>query len=101
MTLRVEYDPETGQKNVFSDGHVVFTGPHIQGHVMVDGEKVNVTPEFIEADSQEHAIKIANAIGEHFALNGHPLHDDDNPFVHVPLELPAETVADPATPTEV
>lgn len=86
MTLRVEYDQETGENKFFADpeDHVVFTGPHITGHVVVDdGTRYNVTPLVILAQSLEHAQQIAEGIGKRFELEGHPLYTEDVPFKFV------------------
>lgn len=64
-------DPN-GRGHVFSDGHVVMTGP-IRGVVqLADGSQVDVTPIAVDAESQEHAAEIVHAIGQHWAKHGHP-----------------------------
>jgi hypothetical protein len=85
MALEVTYDPETGKNSYKSDGHLVYVGPHITGHVTIaDGTRYNVSPDVIEAASPEHAAQIADAVGQRFANDGHPLHTDGVPFVHIP-----------------
>jgi len=72
-----------------SDGHVVMTGP-INGSVTVpDGTEYDVTEQFIEVASLEHAGHVSHAIGVRHEDEGHPAHQptlaDPNPvpFVHV------------------
>jgi hypothetical protein len=85
MTLTVTYDPETGQNHYHSDGHVVFVGPHIDGHVeTVDGTRYNITPLVVEVASPEHAAEVAHLIGKRFEVEGHPKHDAETPFVYTP-----------------
>lgn len=87
MALEVTYDPATGQNSFKSDGHLVYVGPHIDGHVTLeDGTRYNVSPVVIEAESPEHAAEIAHAIGMRFANEGHPAHDDGDPFVYTNTE---------------
>ncbi len=58
--------------SIESSGHVVLTGP-IQGVVeLEDGTVVDVSPTFIEVDSQEAANEIADKIGQRYAAEGHP-----------------------------
>lgn len=72
-----------------SDTHVVYTGKHSAGvFAAKDGTQYDVGELFIQVDSLVHAVDVANAIGEHFAEYGHPLHDAADPFVHVPLAYP-------------
>jgi hypothetical protein len=67
----VAVDPN-GRQHVFADGHIVDTGP-IKGPVMLpDGTVVDVTPQFVEAESAEQAAEIAHAIGKHWEKHGHP-----------------------------
>lgn len=64
-------DPN-GRGHVFSDGHVVMTGP-IRGVVqLADGSQVDVTPIAVEAESAEHAAEIDRAIGKAWEETGHP-----------------------------
>ena len=67
-----------------SDGDkpVVFTGPNISGSVTLpDGTVYDVTPDFVEVEPG-HEGHVAHAIGVRHQEEGHPLHGDDNPFVH-------------------
>ena len=65
------------------DDHVVYTGPYVTGAVEVDGELIDVSPNIILAKDQDHAMKIAEAIGARFeAEQNHPMHTDGTPFVH-------------------
>lgn len=83
MALEVTYDPDTGTNHFKSDGHVVYVGPHITGHVtLADGTRVNVTPHVVEAESPEHAAEIAHEVAKRLQNEGHPLHDDENPFIY-------------------
>lgn len=90
MALRVEVNPD-GSLQYISDGPLVMTGP-IEGSVVLpDGSRVNVTPAFIEADDDDHAVAIAEAIGRRHAEQGHPdfVNDpevDNLGFVHIPRE---------------
>ncbi len=66
------------------DAHVVLTGP-IQGGVTTsDGTTYDVTPGAILVASPEHAAEVMAQIGDRHMLEGHPAHDPDTPFVHVP-----------------
>lgn len=72
--------------------HLVYTGPNISGPVtLADGSEVDVTDLFVVADSPEHALAISDAVGKHFADNGHPAHVAENgeqlPFVHTPAAV--------------
>jgi hypothetical protein len=99
MALEVTYDPETGTNNFKSDGHVVYVGPHIDGHVTLsDGTRVNVTPHVVEAESPEHAAEIAHEVAKRLQNEGHPLHDADTPFTY--QQQPGGESA-PAQPTAV
>lgn len=69
--------------------HVVYTGPAIRGAVTTtDGTSYTVDDLFIQVDSIEHAIDVANAIGVRHEAEGHPQHSDAEPFVHTPLAYP-------------
>ena len=68
--------------------HIVLTGP-IQGTVTLeDGEEVDVSAPGVVARDPEHALAIANAIGEYWADPSTPTHPDllgsDVEFVHDP-----------------
>lgn len=63
--------------------HVLLTGP-IRGTVtLASGKEIDVRPDQIEVDPAE-AAEIAHLIGERYAAEGHPHHDPDEPFVHIP-----------------
>lgn len=99
MAIEVTYDPDTG-KNHFScpDGHVVYVGPHIEGHVTLsDGTRVNVTPHVVEVESPEHAAEVAHEVAKRLENEGHPLHDDQTPFAYTPPG--ADDSASPASPS--
>lgn len=68
-------NPE-GQRHIFADGHLVLTGPIVGQVMLTDGSTIDVTPEFVEAESLEHAAEISHAIGKHWGKHGHP-HDFD------------------------
>ncbi len=63
--------------------HAVLTGP-IRGAVTLDdGREVDVTPAVIYVESPAVAEQVADAIGDRYALEGHPHHTDGVPFKHV------------------
>ena len=99
MSLTVEV-LEDGRLHYISDGHVVLTGP-IQGHVTTaDGTRYHVGPDVIEVASQAHAVEVANLIGQRHENEGNPLHDDETPFVCVPITLADARVGEsPSTPS--
>lgn len=81
--------------------HLVYTGPNISGPVtLADGSEVDVTELFVVADTPEHALAISDAVGKHFADNGHPGHVGDNgeqlPFVHTPAAVSHSKAGQPA-----
>lgn len=85
MAIEVTYDPDTGKNHFKSDGHVVYVGPHIEGHVTLsDGTRVNVTPHVVEVESPEHAAEVAHEVARRLENEGHPLHDDETPFAYTP-----------------
>lgn len=55
----------------FSGEHVVYTGP-ITGTVEVNGKQVDVSADFVEASSPEHAAAIAHAVATAYVEQGHP-----------------------------
>jgi hypothetical protein len=56
--------------------HVVLVGP-IQGTVTLDdGEIVKVSAEAVVARDEDHAARIADAVGRAYAENGHPTDPD-------------------------
>ncbi len=58
------------------DDHVVLVGP-ISGPVTLDdGEVVDVSPVAVLARDGKHADRIAHAVGQHYADNGHPSDPD-------------------------
>lgn len=61
------------------DAHIVMTGPIVGDVVLPDGTHVAVSEPFIEAESQEQAIFISDAIGHRHEAEGHP------DFVNDPL----------------
>jgi len=66
---------------------LVYTGPWIRGPVTLpDGTTYDVSPDIIEVDIG-HELLVSHAIGERHAADGHPLHDPDQPFVHIPPEV--------------
>jgi hypothetical protein len=61
---------------------VVFTGP-VKGPItLLDGTTYEVSPDFIEVQSHEHAGELSHHIGVRHETDGHPLHTDGEPFVH-------------------
>jgi len=64
-----------------SDGHVVLTGP-ISGEVTTtDGTTYDVTEAAVEVHP-DHAAEVAGLVGDRYAADGHPAHDETTPFVH-------------------
>jgi hypothetical protein len=69
--------------------HVVMTGDDIRGTVVTeDGTKYDVTPGFIEVDSELEAAEVAHAIGLHWAdpANVHPSQLDEDGNLHHEFE---------------
>lgn len=91
--FRVESDDPTKR--------LVYTGPYIFGPVTLpDGTVYDVSPVIIEVDAG-HELLVSDAIGARHQADGHPLHDDDQPFVHTPSAVthdadgaPSEVFAD-------
>lgn len=68
--------------------HVVLTGP-IKGTVTTaDGTVYDVTEPVVEV-RDGHQIEVADLIGARYAAEGHPDHDADTPFVHIPYTAPS------------
>jgi hypothetical protein len=79
-----------------SDGHVVLTGP-ISGTVTTeDGTTYDIGPDLIEVASPQHALEVSDLIGQRHEADGHPLHNDENPFVHTPSALTHNTDGTPS-----
>lgn len=52
--------------------HAVVTGP-ITGEVeLPNGERIDVSGPFVLVDTPEKAAEVADAIGRHYAEQGHP-----------------------------
>lgn len=62
--------------------HAVLVGPIRKDMTLSDGTVVDVRPDVVFVESLEHAHELAHLVGEHYAANGHPFHDDGDPFVH-------------------
>lgn len=65
-----------------SDGHMVMTGPAYGPVTTSDGTEYDVSEQFIEVASLEHAGEVAHLIGLIHEERGHPKHKDGTPFVH-------------------
>lgn len=61
---------------------VVITGPIVAALTVSDGTVYDVSDPVV-AVADEHHDELVEAIGDHYEANGHPAHDDANPFVHV------------------
>lgn len=67
------------------NGHIVVTGPNISGTVEVDGKEIDVSEFATEVDSLATAQKVADAVAERFATEGHPaMVGDGEEFVYLP-----------------
>lgn len=71
---------------IAEDGEVaVVTGPAVAVLTVSDGTSYDVSEPVIGVQA-EHHDELVDAIGEHYAAGGHTKHDDNHPFVHVPLK---------------
>lgn len=61
---------------------VIRTGPIVANLQLKDGTTYDVSDAYVTVPD-EHHDELVHAIGEHYAANGHPDHDDDQLFVHV------------------
>lgn len=64
------------------DGIVLMTGKAYGEFTTSDGTTYDVSDPYIEVASEAHAGELSHQIGMHFEQNGHPDHEDGDPFVH-------------------
>ena len=69
--------------NYASDGQVVVTGPAYGPVTTADGTVYDVSEQYIEVASAQHAGEVAHLIGVMHEERGHPDHQPGDPFVHV------------------
>lgn len=65
-----------------STGHVVVTGPAYGPVTTSDGTVYDVSEQYIEVASPEHAGEVAHLIGVMHEERGHPGHEPGDPFRH-------------------
>lgn len=72
--------------SVYSDhpsGILMQTGPITNETITTaDGTTYEVSPDWIEVESLEHGHELNHKIGLLHEVNGHPKHDEDEPFFH-------------------
>lgn len=74
--------------------HVVYTGPLTGSVKLADGSEYDVTDQWIQVESVDHAQHVSHAIGMRYETEGHPQHTDGTPFVHACADT-CGTAADP------
>jgi len=76
--FRVESDDSTKT--------LVLTGPIYGPVTLPDGTTYDVSAPVIEVEPG-HELLVSDAIGARHEADGHPLHDPDKPFVHIPAAV--------------
>lgn len=73
---------------------LVYTGPIFGPVTLSDGTVYDVSAPIIEVNIGD-ALLVSDAIGARHAADGHPLHDDEHPFVHIPSDVTHDADGDP------
>src|SRR4051812_2728903 len=91
-------NPLVGKYIAEGDEHAVLTGPIVGDVTLQDGTRYNVS-DYAIGVQPEHADEVRHLIAERFLAEGHPHHNDENPFAHTPLERFADYTPHPDNTT--